>query len=361
MLRAGVVVLLLATASGAAAQEGAQPWQPVAPDGTPADFDWIRLASDEWLKGEIVSMYDGELEFDSDELGTLELDFADLKEIRTSRIVQVGFADDDSAVGTLVLDGVRARVTGAEGEVEFASGDILTLIVGAPKEINYWSFNLSVGGNIRSGNTDQIDYTARLAARRRSVRDLFGLEYLGNITEINSDETSNNHRATLGWDRFVSHRLFVNIVGAEWYRDPFQNIANRWTITAGLGYQLLDTPRTTWSVTAGPAWQATEWLSVRAGEDDAADSLAMRLGTRFDHELTGSIDLYAVYNAFFTDQESGAYTHHVDTGIDIELIGDFDFNLAWVWDRVRDPRPLEDGRTPEKDDTRLVFGLGWSF
>jgi hypothetical protein len=32
-----------------------------------------------------------------------------------------------------------------------------------------------------------------------------------------------------------------------------------------------------------------------------------------------------------------------------------------VWDRVQDPRPLEDGSFPKNDDARLIFGLGWSF
>jgi hypothetical protein len=44
----------------------------------------------------------------------------------------------------------------------------------------------------------------------------------------------------------------------------------------------------------------------------------------------------------------------------IELVGDLDINVAWVWDRVQDPRSREDGSFPKKDDTRLVFGLGWS-
>jgi hypothetical protein len=40
----------------------------------------------------------------------------------------------------------------------------------------------------------------------------------------------------------------------------------------------------------------------------------LRIGTRFDHEFTGSIDFYTYYNAFFTDESSGSYTHHFDMG-----------------------------------------------
>ena len=78
----GLLALLVAAPS-ARADDAKPPWQPKAPDGVPADFDWIRLPSDEWLKGKIISMYDGKLEFDSKELGVHTFDFADIKEIRT--------------------------------------------------------------------------------------------------------------------------------------------------------------------------------------------------------------------------------------------------------------------------------------
>ena len=151
---------------------------------------------------------------------------------------------------------------------------------------------------------------------RRSVRDRTGFDYIGTITRIDSVDTSNNHRVTLGWDRFLSKRLFLNLVGLEWYRDPFQNVANRWTVTAGLGYEIVDTARTSWSATAGPAWQSTDWDSAPPAARTPPSSFALRVGTRFDHEFTGSIDFHAYYNAFFTDEASGSYTHHFDTGLE---------------------------------------------
>ena len=359
---AGLLASVLA-APAAPADDVKAPWQPKAPEGLPLDFDWIRLKSDEWLKGKLVSMYDDKLEFDSDELDVHSFDFADIKEIRTSRVVQVGFADANRkpAMGRLVLDGKSARVVAEEGETAFGRSEILTIVVGAAREIDYWSGYANVGGNIRSGNSDQVDYTARLGTVRRSVKNRTAFDYIGTITRIDSVDTSNNHRVTLGWDRFLSQRLFLNLVGLEWYRDPFQNIANRWTVTAGLGYEIVDTARTSWSATAGPAWQSSTWDSAPPDGEESADSFALRVGTRFDHEFTKSIDFHAYYNAFFTDEASGSYTHHFDTGLEIELVGDLDFNVAWVWDRVQDPRPLEDGSFPKQDDTRLIFGLGWSF
>jgi hypothetical protein len=346
-----------------------EPWQPQAPEGLPTDFDWIRLPSDEWLKGEIVSMYDGTFEFDSDELDTLEFDFADIKEVRTSRVVQVGFEKRDPAIGRMHMDGETVTVTGEAGEVQFDRSEILTIIVGTPKEINYWSAYATLGGTILGGNTDQIDYTARLGTMRRSVRDRITVDYTGNITRVRSEDitegdyqdTSNNHLARMGWDRFVTKRLFVNVIGAEWFRDPITNIANRWTVTAGVGYEIIDSSRTTWNATAGPAWQSTQFDSVEPEEDDTTDSPAFSIGTRLDHDITDDIEFYFDYSALFTDEENGAYNHRLDTGVDFDLIGNLDFNIAWIWDRTEDPRRREDGSTPEQDDYKLIFGLGWDF
>jgi len=47
--------------------------------------------------------------------------------------------------------------------------------------------------------------------------------------------------------------------------------------------------------------------------------------------------------------------------LDFDLVGNLDFNVSWVWDRVQDPRPLEDSSVPEQDDFRIIFGLGWDF
>ena len=355
------ILACLLGAGTALAQEGDDPWKPQAPDGMPTDFDWIRLPSDEWLKGEIISMYDSVLEFDSDELDELTFDFADIKEIRTSRVVQVGFEKRGPAIGIMHMDGDTVTVTGEAGEVQFDRSEILTIIVGTPKEINYWSAYATVGGNIRSGNTDQLDYTARLGGMRRSVRDRIGFDYVGNITRVDSEDTSNNHRANLGWDHFVTKRLYVNVIGVEWYRDPFQNIANRWTLTAGLGYEIIDTPKTTWNLSAGPAWQSTEYISVEEGEDDTTDSPAFRVGTRLDHDFSDDLEFYLDYTGLVTDEENGTYNHHLDTGFSVDLTGRLDFEISWIWDRVEDPRPLEDGSIPKQDDTRIIFGLGWDF
>jgi hypothetical protein len=58
------------------------------------------------------------------------------------------------------------------------------------------------------------------------------------------------------------------------------------------------------------------------------------------------------------NEESGTYTHHLETGFEFELTRALDFDITLIWDRIQDPRPDSDGIVPEQDDYRLVFFLG---
>ena len=80
---------------------------PLAPD----TFDWIQLTSDEWLKGELIALYDGRLEFDSEELENLTFDWDDIRELRTGRVVQVRFKNRTQLTGRL-LQNFAHRWTG---------------------------------------------------------------------------------------------------------------------------------------------------------------------------------------------------------------------------------------------------------
>jgi hypothetical protein len=90
-----IAVIEIFAASRAMAQSPSQPFQPTPPP--PDKFDWIQLTSDEWLKGEFIALYDDAVEFDSEELEELTLDWEDVRVIRTARVVQVRFkAPSDS-------------------------------------------------------------------------------------------------------------------------------------------------------------------------------------------------------------------------------------------------------------------------
>ena len=334
-------------------------WEPPPP--MPDEFDWVQLVSGEWLKGEIRGMYRDSMEFDSEELDLLSLDLEDITVIRSGQRLAVRFTGDRVARGKLLMEGNDVTVIEGESQERFVRGDVLTVTRAAQTRRDYWSGDISLGGNFRSGNTDQTEFSASVALQRRTVESRITLDYLANFTRNNGVESANNHRLKLNWDRFMSDRFFIRPLFGEWYRDPFLNIDARFTGGTGAGYQLIDSKKTEWSVFAGPSRQATRYFEVEEGASDTESSWALSIGTDYETELTKWLDFTYNYSAQITSEAAGKYNHHMVGTLEFDLIGSLELDVSLVWDRIESPKPSADGTIPEKDDYRLILGLGYDF
>lgn len=334
-------------------------WESAAP--IPDKFDWIQLTSGEWLKGELNVLYDNVLEFDSDELDLLQLDWEDIKQVLGHQPHSVQFEGDIIVVGLLRIKGNKVIILDGEKKQEFDRERLISIAQGIPKEINYWSAKISLNLNVSRGNTDQLEYGSIINVRRRTAASRAVLDYIGNITQTDDVETANNQRINGFYDIFETRHFYWRPVFMEYYRDRFQNIDYRTTLGAGAGYQIIDTSKTEWDITPGLAYQYTRYVSVEEGENIGESTPALVIGTSLDIELSKISDLIVNYRLQYGKQESGGYTHHFLTTLENEIITDLDFDISFVWDRIQNPRPNEEGIVPKKDDLRLLIGLGFDF
>jgi hypothetical protein len=335
------------------------PWS--GPD-TSDGFDWIELTSGEWLKGDFKALYRNVLEFDSDKLDLLELDWEDVRQVVTERPHMVRSEDKDEFSGMVRIDETNVWIIDYEGETNvFERATLVSVVEGAPKEINYWSFKLGAGVTVQKGNVNQSDFNLNARIQRRTTANRFNLDYLGVSTVIDDVETANNHRVTANFDVFVSRRFFIRPIFAEYNRDQFKNINHQGLVGTGVGYTLIDTSRTEWDVFGGAAYQYTRFTSVLPGEDPAAQTPAFVAGTVYDTELTKWMDLYTKYTLNLLNQRSGTYTHHAKVGLEIELTSILDFDISAIWDRTQTPQERDDGSVPEQDDFRFTLGLSLDF
>jgi putative salt-induced outer membrane protein YdiY len=337
---------------------GSPSWGP--PSALPGKFDWIELTSGEWLKGDLKVLYHNKLEFDSDKMDFLELDWKDVKQVRGHKYYSVRFSGPSvTVVGLLKVVDDKVYVTTEEKELEFDRSRLISIAYGESKELGYWSSKISLSLDIRSGNSDQINYSTGAYAQRRTSKSRFYADYLGVYNKSEGIETASSHRASSHYDIFKTKKIFWRPIFGEYFQDRFSNIQNRVTVGTGIGYYIIDTPKTQWDITPGIAYQYTQNASVESGQNSDNSTAALVAGTNFDTELSKKIDFNASYKLSIVNQESGTYAHHALAALEIELTSRLDLDFSFVWDRIQDPKPQDDGRIPNQDDVYFFFGLGF--
>jgi len=349
-----VAVAIVGVIAPATAEEEQEAFKPKPP--MPEKWDWIQTTSGEWLKGELIEMYDDKLQFDSDEFDEVTIDWEDVQQIRTVGTMQIGFTHNVVATGQVLIDGDTVRVFGEEGEQVFKRSDVITIAAGAPKEINYWSAKAMFGLNISRGNSEVAETTIDVRLVRRTVKNRISVDYLGTYNVTDGEAITNKHRSTLGWNMFVSDRMYVSPVFFEWFRDPFQNIDHRETYGAGVGYELVNNKKIEWDLTGGPGYQRTTFVSVTEG-DNPEDTPALIAGTVLDVDLTKWMELFYEYRLQLINEAAGQYNHHMLASLETDITSLLDFDVTLVWDRIQKPREDEDGITPLQDDFKLTVGL----
>jgi putative salt-induced outer membrane protein YdiY len=357
-LAALTFVLIASLAGSVQAQGDEDDWHPES--SFEGKFDWIQMTSGEWLKGEIIAMYDEELEFDSDEFDDFVLDWDDIKQIHSSQVMNVGFVGKQSAVGILIVDGDKVTVIGDE-TLEFERGEVLSITAGAPKEINFWSMKVFFGLVVREGNSDVREVNMQANFKRRTIRNRIGIDIIANENTTDDVLISDNQRASVIWDRFINQRFFVKPVFAEYLRDPFQNIGSRVTVGVGAGYQLVDSRKVGWEISGGPAYQETRFDDVAVGENEDESTPALVVGTSADWDITKWLEFDGNYRFQVVNEESGTYNHHLVISFESDITKLIDFDVSWIWDRIQDPRPSSDGTVPEQDDFKATVGLTFDF
>jgi putative salt-induced outer membrane protein YdiY len=324
------------------------------------------LNSGEWLKGDLKVMYDQRLEFDSDKMDIQDFDFDDVIIVRTRNaqrvLIQKKGRKAEIHTGLVELDNKKITLLGNGESVEFPRDEIVSIAQRAERERDRWSGSLSVGVNVRGGNSETADATLSANLKRQTALTRYNVDYLSNYSTASREETAENHRLNMDASLFLSDRLYWRILEAEFYRDRFSNIDRQFSAHTGLGYYLVRTPKMEWSTGAGVGYQRTEYISVEAGEDNAAESPFFSAGTVLDYELNSNVDYLLDYSFRLLNESNGSYTHHLVTTLSMDLIGDnVDGDISLIWDRIENPTANENGEVPKQDDYQLIFSLTYDF
>ncbi|HWO11346.1 MAG TPA: DUF481 domain-containing protein, partial [Polyangiaceae bacterium] len=116
--------------------------------------------------------------------------------------------------------------------------------------------------------------------------------------------------------------------------------------------------RLAWDLDLGGGYQYTNYDSAPPGAEDTSKEGIVQLGTRFETEPWPGVDLDVSWRSFIAVTDLERTYHQGSLSLAVEPHDIFEVKLAVFYDRTEQPVSDEDGLVPDKNDLRLVGGLG---
>ena len=320
-----------------------------------ARTDTALLINGNVVTGEIESYEFGVLEYSTDSMGTVDIDWEDIVGLTSNQNLQVEVSNGTRFLGNLEAaeDRFHINVITAHGPVELSMDRIIriTPIDVSEKFVNRLEGGISVGLNSQSGSgVNTFNSTADI--RYRAEQYLVGLSLNSAITDQPSEETQSNHTARLNYQRFRPNRWFTDWF-SSWERNDELGIDNRVSLGAGLGRYFVQTNRNQFSLMTG--LQATR--SEFTGEDPGATVGEGRFQIRYLHRnLKPESNINLTINIFPLLEDFSSYRSETSLILDREVINDLDFRID-IFHKYQSEPPS----TGEKTDTGVVTSLVYSW
>jgi hypothetical protein len=328
-------------------------------------FDWVQMVSGEWIKGNIDRMRNDTMEFDSDKLDMLYLDFEDVALVHSPQVNTYVFDDRISATGPAVITADKVIVQTDEGTKAFDRSELESIIEGE-REKDWWSMKLRFGLTLNKGNTDQLTYDIKFNTRREDRLTLLDLNYNASFGQTNGSQNVNRHLGEFLFNVFLGSRWWVTPAFGQLFNDRFQNIKFRATPAAGAGVHIIDMSNVTWDFMTGVGYQYLDYLDaslLSSGSDPQSDAF-IPLYTYWDFDITGDIDLTLSWLTNLVVTTIGNTNHTGKADLAIEITSILDLDIAFLYLRTEDPAPPPapaPGDPPpdpiEKNDYQLVVGI----
>ena len=248
-----------------------------------AQADTVFLDDGSRINGKIVSLSSDEVVIDPAFTDTLTIERARLSGLTSDEAVEVMLAsgkttrarlsydeqsgaqvvqaDSDDTNGALALDDVSQIapkvVAAQQDDDEYALPESDSL---PPEDADYWSGNVELGLNGRSGNTDTSAWRTKLSALRDTGDTRLSMSATADREEEDDETTAEEYLGNARFEDDLTQRLFW-FLQQELERDEFEDIDLRSRSLIGPGYFLARRDRLTFKVRSGIGHQYERYTS----------------------------------------------------------------------------------------------------
>ena len=210
-----------------------------------------------------------------------------------------------------------------------------------------WSGNGELGAFRSSGNSSNTGLTAGVKLTKEGKKWRYNFRAVADFQRTNGVTTKEQYLAAIEPNYKINDRLYAYGLG-QYERDRFQGFSARYSASAGLGYQVIDSEKTKLAIKAGPAYRQTNFIT-----GGSQSSLAGLAALDFAWQLSPNLKLTETASAYI---ESANTTLSSETAIEAKLSTSLSARLSYLIDYDSNP-PVGAVGTDTLTRVTLVYGF----
>lgn len=318
-----------------------------------ASADEVRLANGDRLSGEIISVEKRVLVLKTTYAGNLRIDWSQVACIASER--QLSFLVQTNKVvsgaAECPLEGEILIKGRPEGEPLRLPLSELQAVNPAKKPAVVYKGSIVAGGSRTDGNTDSTSFNTSGLLVIRYERNRLTLKGSYNYGETDDTLTARNASGSVKYDRFFNKKLY-GYAQTLFERDDLQDLRLRSTYGLGLGYQFIDSDRTSLWVEGGPSYYEEDFTQ---SEDQQYAS--GRWSMSFNHDIViDGLKFFHIHEGYYSFETSDSYYIRSEQGLRIPVAKNFFANFQFNYNYNSQPAPGK-----RRDDAAYIFGLAYDF
>ena len=322
------------------------------------DSDWIGTTSGEWVRGNIDSMREDNMEFDSDEFGALDINMREVAEVHAASLNTYVFDDRSALLGPAMITTTQIAVQTETGVVVRPRSELSRIIEGGARELDNWSFDLDLGLGLNRGNSNQLDFNMRVDFTREDRRTLSELGYFLNLGYADRALNVARHVVSFRNRVWLSRLWFVEPIVGQLLSDRFQDIRFRAQPAATGGIRFLHVPsKALWDLAVGFGYQYNRLLDPDLGVENPANDGLTRFETRARFDFTPDIYLTLMWVTNLTFTTLGNTNHTGFAELFFEVTNILGLQASFLYLRTEEPRQRANGTFPVKNDYFFTLGV----
>jgi len=317
--------------------------------------DVVTIANGDRITGEVVRLERGQLEFKTDDAGTLYLEWDKLLSLVTGRLVEVVTTDGRTFLGTVGRDADRSiAIIGALDTESLAMSDVTEI---APIGRSFWrklDGSIDVGFNFtRSSEVSQLNLNWDLVYRRPGFQARLNTSFT-QTTQRNEEEHSDERGSVeASYLRYRWPRWFVG-GAARAETNESLGLVLRSQVAGVIGPRLVNSNRAQLTVGAGLAFNDEQGVDVEATQNLEAIVTFRHSFYTYDSPKTNT-DVSLQYYPSLSN--AGRHRLQLDASAKRDIYKDLSLTVSGFYSLdSRPPNPES-----ERYDLGLMVSAGWTY